>query len=109
VQAHDNPDMLHHAFGAYNTADLDVQDSEAHGLVYVAPNSEFHLITGISEPGLYSLNLYGCPYDKAYNSDKCNTEPPPSCLCEEECTGYCAGMTSHNFALPNLAYTQTVF
>lgn len=104
-QAYDNPKVVQRAFGLSKKSSMDVQESGAPGLVYLAPESGFQIITSITEPAMYSLNWYGCPYGRDYNTDKCNNDPPPSCRCiDEECTGYCAGMTSHNYVLPKMDY-----
>lgn len=102
---YENPKIVQKAFGISKNSALDVQDSGAPGLVYLAPDSGFQIITSITNPAMYSLNWYGCPYDKEYNTEKCNKSPPPSCRCvDDECTGYCAGLTSHNYAMPKLDY-----
>jgi hypothetical protein len=93
------------AFGLSSKAFLDVQDSGAPGLVYVSPTSGFQIITSITAPAMYSLNWYGCPYGKDYNAEECNHNPPPKCQCvDKECTGYCAGVTPHNYVLPKADY-----
>eukprot|EP00884_Botryococcus_braunii_P018398 jgi/Botrbrau1/5241/Bobra.0172s0103.1 len=103
--AYQNPKIVQKGFGLNKNAVLNVQDSGAPGLVYLSPDSGFQIISGITQPAMYSLNWYGCPYDKDYDNQKCNKDPPPSCRCvDEECTGYCAGLTSHNYAMPKIDY-----
>jgi hypothetical protein len=105
AQVYQNPKIITQAFGLPRGTVLDIQDSGAPGLMYVSPESGFNIITGVTRPDMYSLNWYGCPYDKDFDTDKCAKQPPPTCRClDDECTGYCAGMTSSNFIFPRVDY-----
>lgn len=93
-------------FGLHKKEVLPLEDSGAPGLAYLAPESGFQVITGITKVMMYSLNWYGCPYDKELDTAACMYRPAPGCDCtfNVDCSGYCAGVALSNFALPPSNY-----
>lgn len=102
MQVNENPQLLSDGFSLHRKEMLPLEESGAPGLAYLSPESGFNVITGMTKVMVYSLNWYGCPYDKDLDTSACMYRPPPGCDCvvNVNCYGYCAGVALSNFVMP---------